>query len=85
MRNHTTTHQPKNILRFVFWGGCAMIFLFVQNFFYHIYYNGKYKMKQGRGPFLKFVILTIVTFNLACLCSFWDQAKDRLPKIYYIS
>lgn len=85
MSIHTSTHKPKNLVRFIFWGFLAIIFLFVQNFFYHIYYNGKHKFKQGKAPFWKFVGFTIVTLNLACLGSFWDQAKDMVPKIYHIS
>jgi len=85
MQNKSITNKPKGLIRFVVWGFFSMCFLFVQNFFYHIYYKGKYKLKDGKKQFFLFVILTIVTFNLGCLIHFWRQAKEMLPKIYKIS
>lgn len=85
MQNKSIPNKPKGLIRFVVWGFFSMCFLFVQNFFYHIYYKGKHKLKDGKKPFFLFILLTIVTFNLGCLIHFWRQAKEMLPKIYKIS
>lgn len=77
--------KSKGFIRFAFWGFFSMCFLFVQNFFQHIYYKGKYKLKESKTQLFIFVVFTVVTFNLACLVHFWRQAKEMLPKIYHIS
>lgn len=77
--------KSKCFIRFAFWGFVSMCFLFIQNFFYHIYYKGKYKLKESKTQFFIFVLVTMLTLNLACLVHFWRQAKEILPKIYRIS
>lgn len=79
------TNKVKGLIRFTVWGFFSMCFLFVQNFFYHIYYKAKYKRQSGKKPFWQFIAFTLVTCNIGCLVSFWDQARDILPKIYQIS
>ena len=77
--------KSKSFILFAFWGFFSMCFLFVQTFFYHIYYNGKYKLKESKTQLFIFILFTVVTLNLACLIHFWRQAKEMLPKIYQIS
>lgn len=77
--------KSKGFIRFAFWGFFSMCFLFVQNFFQHIYYKGKYKLKESKTQLFVFIVFTVVTFNLACLVHFWRQAKEMLPKIYRLS
>jgi len=79
------TNKVKGLVRFTVWGFFSMFFLFVQNFFCHIYYTAKHKLQSGKKPFWKFIFLTLVTFNIGCVVSFWKQARDMIPKIYYIS
>lgn len=79
------TSKSKGFIRFAFWGFFSMCFLFVQTFFYHIYYKGKYKLKKSKTQLFIFIVFTIVTFNIVCLVHFWKQAKEILPKIYRIS
>lgn len=85
MQKNSVSNKFKGLIRFTVWGFFAMCFLFVQNFFYHIYYTAKYKHTQGKAYFWKYIGLTVITCNIACIFSFWDQAKVMVPKIYRIS
>lgn len=77
--------KSKGFIRFAFWGFFSMCLLFVQTFFYHIYYKCKYKLQESKTQLFIFIVFTVVTLNLACLIHFWRQAKEMLPKIYRIS
>lgn len=85
MSSQKNINKLKGLIRFTVWGFFSMSFLFVLNFVQHIYYNAKYKLKNGKKPFWTFIILTIITCNIACVVSFWRQAKEMVPKIYRIS
>lgn len=85
MPNGRFTNKVKGLIRFTVWGFFSMCFLFVQNFFCHIYYNAKYKLQSGKKPFWRFIVFTLMTCNIGCVVSFWHQARDMLPKIYKIS